>query len=80
MAGCALSHSDAERTLSGTGVAGPGGSEHKPAGRVCCGGARPGVVHTETRDFGPLGRAGVRAAAVAHGLDMLGKALTQQLE
>jgi nicotinamide-nucleotide amidase len=57
--------------VSITGIAGPGGSEHKPEGRVCFGIARPEGTRTETIDFGPLGRAKVRAAARDHALTML---------
>lgn len=60
----ALQRSDADIAVSVTGIAGPGGSEHKPEGRVCFGlVVRGGEVSTITRDFGPLGRAVVRAAA-----------------
>ena len=78
MAKGALAHSDADLALSVTGIAGPGGSDHKPEGRVCFGLARAGVVHTETIDFGALGRDKVRKAAVAHALGLMIAALTQQ--
>jgi nicotinamide-nucleotide amidase len=62
--------------VSVTGIAGPGGSEHKPEGRVCFGIIRPGhPVATETVEFGALGRAKVRAAARDHALALLGQAL-----
>ena len=57
--------------LSVTGIAGPGGSEHKPEGRVCFGLATPSDVTAETVEFGPLGRAAVRQASVAHALQTL---------
>lgn len=57
--------------LSITGIAGPGGSDHKPEGRVCFGLATAPATHTETVEFGALGRAQVRAAAVVHALAML---------
>ena len=57
--------------LSITGIAGPGGSDHKPEGRVCFGVAIAQATHTETVEFGALGRAQVRAAAVAHALALL---------
>lgn len=76
MAAGALSRSDAGLAVAVTGIAGPGGSDHKPEGRVCFGVAAKGQpVQTETRDFGPLGRREVRAATVAHALDLLAKAL-----
>ena len=72
----ALSHSGAGLAVSITGIAGPGGSEFKPEGRVCFGIARKGgSAHTETIDFGPLGRAEVRAASVQHALILLKSAL-----
>jgi nicotinamide-nucleotide amidase len=55
-----------------TGIAGPGGSERKPEGRVCFGLARTGVpARVETVEFGAQGRARVRAAATDHALGLL---------
>ncbi|NKX46434.1 CinA family protein [Roseicyclus persicicus] len=71
MAQGALDRSEAQIAVSVTGIAGPGGSAHKPEGRVCFGLAHGGRVLTETRDFGPLGRSEVRAAAVRHALNMV---------
>ncbi|MBD0864557.1 MAG: CinA family protein [Rhodobacteraceae bacterium] len=76
MAAGALNNSAAGLAVSVTGIAGPGGSEFKPEGRVCFGMARTGArVITETIDFGPLGRARVRAIARAHALALLDRAL-----
>lgn len=76
MAEGALARSEAGLAVSVTGIAGPGGSDHKPEGRVCFGLARPGVpTVTETRDFGAAGRAQVRRASVDHALSLLGQAL-----
>ena len=75
MARGALARSDATLALSITGIAGPGGSDHKPEGRVCFGLATPEGVHTETVEFGPIGRDVVRAAGVAHALARLLAAL-----
>ncbi|QFT80999.1 Nicotinamide-nucleotide amidohydrolase PncC [Roseovarius sp. THAF27] len=76
MAEGALDHSEADVAVSITGIAGPGGSEHKPEGRVCFGLARVGrVTQVETVEFGALGRAEVRAAARDHALTLLLKAL-----
>lgn len=67
----ALRHSDAQIAVSVTGIAGPGGSEFKPEGRVCFGIAAGATVRTETREFGPMGRSAVRAAAVDHAITLL---------
>lgn len=72
MAEGALRAAGVDVALSITGIAGPGGSEHKPEGRVCFGLARRGApTVVETVDFGALGRAQVRQAARDHGLALL---------
>ncbi|SEB93435.1 CinA family protein [Rhodobacter sp. 24-YEA-8] len=72
MAEGALRQSRAGLAVSVTGIAGPGGSEHKPEGRVCFGLARTGgTTLTETRDFGALGRSNVRRAATEYALRLL---------
>lgn len=71
MAAGALARSQANLAVSVTGIAGPGGSEFKPEGRVCFGLATAQTVKTETVEFGALGRAGVRAAARDHALALL---------
>ena len=72
MAEGALRQSAADITVSITGIAGPGGSEFKPEGRVCFGLARTGrETRVETVEFGALGRAKVRAAATEHALGLL---------
>jgi nicotinamide-nucleotide amidase len=77
MAEGALSRSEASLALSVTGIAGPGGSEFKPEGRVCFAVARIGrPTRTETVEFGALGRGRVRLAARRHGLNLLAEALT----
>jgi len=76
MAEGALSHAQADLAVSTTGIAGPGGSEFKPEGRVCFGLAlrgRPVVV--ETVEFGALGRDRVRLAARDHALALLLQAM-----
>jgi len=70
----ARDNSAAHLTVSITGIAGPGGSEHKPEGRVCFGFGGEEIA-TETVDFGPLGRDEVRRAATAHALELLKTAL-----
>ncbi len=77
MADGALYQSDATLTVSITGIAGPGGSEHKPEGRVCFGLAKTEhATFVETVEFGALGRANVRAAARDHALALLFGALS----
>lgn len=72
MAEGALAHSDAALAVAVTGIAGPGGSEFKPEGRVCFGLAAAGrPTQTETIEFGAIGRANVRRATVEHALALL---------
>ncbi len=73
MAAGALAKSDADLTVSITGIAGPGGSEHKPEGRVCFGVAGPNGITTETVEFGAIGRENVRGKAASHALTLLAK-------
>ena len=78
MAEGALRNSQANLAVSVTGIAGPGGSEHKPEGRVCFGvafGLHP--TRTETIEFGALGRDNVRKAARDHALQLLLHCLLQ---
>jgi len=75
MAQGAFTRSDAALAVSITGIAGPGGSDHKPEGRVCFGLAQRDKSWTETVEFGALGRAEVRRAARDHALNLLLRAL-----
>ena len=76
MAEGALEGSAADLAVAITGIAGPGGSDSKPEGRVCFAIAMRGApARTETREFGALGRAEVRRRACAHALAMLLAAL-----
>lgn len=77
MAAGAVAHSGAQFAVATTGIAGPGGSEFKPEGRVCFGIAGPDGVRTATVEFGAPGRAEVRAAARDHALALLAEALAQ---
>ena len=67
----ALAHSNANLAVSITGIAGPGGSDFKPEGRVCFGITNGTATQTETIEFGALGRDKVRQAARDHALDLL---------
>ena len=71
MAARALKQSNATLSVSVTGIAGPGGSDFKPEGRVCFGIATEQGVETHQIDFGALGRVGVRSATVAHALELI---------
>jgi nicotinamide-nucleotide amidase len=76
MAAGALARSAATLAVSVTGIAGPGGSEFKPEGRVCFGLAMPArPTLTETVEFGAIGRDRVRRATVDHALALLTDAL-----
>jgi nicotinamide-nucleotide amidase len=76
MAEGALARADAALAVSITGIAGPGGSEFKPEGRVCFGLARRDApLRVETVEFGAIGRDRVRAAARDHALRLLAGAL-----
>lgn len=66
-----LARAPVDIAVSVTGIAGPGGSEHKPEGRVCFGLATATGTHTETVDFGAPGRTKVRASATAHALALI---------
>ena len=76
MARGALARSGAQIAVSITGIAGPGGSEHKPEGRVCFGLATGAGTRTETVEFGAIGRAQVRRASVDYALALVLAALS----
>lgn len=70
----ALANSNATLAVSISGIAGPGGSDFKPEGRVCFGITDGTATQTETVEFGTLGRDKVRQAARDHALALLIKA------
>lgn len=73
----AVSHSAATIAVAITGIAGPGGSEFKPEGRVCFGiTSRNGTI-TETVEFGAIGRKNVRDSARDHAMSLLISATSQ---
>ncbi len=76
MADGAAASAQVALAVSITGIAGPGGSEFKPEGRVCFGLAHGGhPTLARTVEFGPLGRTAVRAAATEFALGLLLQAL-----
>ncbi|TFL16735.1 CinA family protein [Jannaschia formosa] len=75
MAEGARARSGADIAVAVTGIAGPGGSETKPEGRVCFGLATPERTGVETVEFGARGRGAVRAAARDHALALILSAL-----
>ncbi|NOX41832.1 MAG: CinA family protein [Alphaproteobacteria bacterium] len=76
MAAGALARSNADIAVSITGIAEPGGSAHKPEGRVCFGLVARGLApRSETVEFGALGRAQVREWATEHALNLLNSQL-----
>ena len=77
MASGALIHSLAQLAVSVTGIAGPGGSDFKPEGRVCFGVADCNGTWTVTKEFGALGRANVRDCAKEYALVLLHDALRE---
>jgi len=76
MAQGALEASDADVAVAITGIAGPGGgSEKKPVGTVVFAraerGGDPANVTADRRDFGDLGRGGIRLQAALCALELL---------
>lgn len=76
MAQSALTQSGADVAVAITGVAGPGGGTlKKPVGTVVFAraekGGDPSDVHADRRDFGNLGRGGVRLQAALCALELL---------
>ncbi|MEM8851994.1 MAG: CinA family protein [Pseudomonadota bacterium] len=71
MAQGARARSGANLAVAITGIAGPGGSDFKPEGRVCFGVATGDAVRTETVEFGAPGRDAVRLAARNYAIALL---------
>ena len=76
MAQQALAKSGADVAVAITGVAGPGGgSDRKPVGTVVFAraekGGDPADIHADLRQFGDLGRGGVRLQAALCALELL---------
>ena len=72
MAKGALDRSQASLSISITGIAGPGGSDFKPEGRVCFGFALSnGTCTAQTVEFGAIGRSQVREASCKFALEVI---------
>ena len=76
MAQAGLKRSGADVVVAITGIAGPGGgSARKPVGTVVFAraerGGDPAEIHAEKREFGNLGRGGIRLQAALCALEML---------
>ena len=71
MATGALNAARADIAVSVSGIAGPGGSDSKPEGRVCFCLISKHVTQSKTVEFGPLGRQNVRQAATNHALELI---------
>ncbi|WP_425229663.1 CinA family protein [Sphingomonas sp.] len=76
MAQAVLKRTEVDVAVAITGVAGPGGgSDRKPVGTVVFAraekGQDPADVHAERKDFGDLGRGGVRLQAALCALELL---------
>lgn len=76
MAVGAQTRAKASLAVSITGIAGPGGSGFKPEGRVCFAlASTKQPPHTETVEFGAIGRENVRMRARDHALVLLRRGL-----
>ena len=64
-------------SVSITGIAGPGGSENKPEGRVCFGVIFNKKIISKTIEFGAIGRENVRIKSVKYALKLLINTLTE---
>ena len=64
-------------SVSITGIAGPGGSENKPEGRVCFGVTFNKKIISKTIEFGVIGRENVRIKSVKYALKLLINTLTE---
>lgn len=79
MANGARARSEAALAVAITGIAGPGGSDHKPEGQVCFAVSSTKGTQSQTVEFGPLGRQRVRAASVQHALSLLERAVSGEV-
>ncbi len=78
MANGAIAKSASQLAVAVTGIAGPGGSDHKPGGRVHLATAnRDGIILHKKMDYGDIGRDKVRLATIETALEMLLSALEE---
>ena len=75
MANGARARAGVDIAVSITGIAGPGGSEFKPEGRVCFALSTKKLTTHHTVEFGALGRAQVRQAATEEAIRLLTQAV-----
>lgn len=80
MATGALAAANADIAISVSGIAGPGGSDCKPEGRVCFGLTSSEATYSETVEFGAIGRAAVREAATNYALELIYKLLKKPID
>ncbi len=73
----ALKAAKADIAVAISGIAGPGGSDSKPEGRVCYGLATGRKLMAQTIEHGTLGRDNVRDAATQHALTLILDALSK---
>lgn len=79
MADGARTRSGVTLAVSVTGIAGPGGSEFKPEGRVCFGLSHASFdTFVETVEFGAIGRDQVRHSTTNRALNLIYQALIGQ--
>ncbi len=75
MATGAMAAANADIAVSASGIAGPGGSYSKPDARLCFALTSSKPTHSETIEFGAIGRAEVRKAATNHALELISELL-----
>ncbi|WP_435310331.1 CinA family protein [Primorskyibacter sedentarius] len=75
MAEGARAAAGADIAVAISGIAGPGGSEFKPEGRVCFALATARLTQAETVEYGAPGRAEVRQRARDHALSLILEAI-----
>lgn len=80
MAQFARQKAGADLAIAISGIAGPGGSDHKPEGRVCFAVSSSHRTVAKTYEFGAIGRANVRTGARDYAFDMLHQEAASQTD